>query len=110
MMRRSSKRVQIGHPRSMSAKNVAETGKDGGLIERDPVFNAVSEAIRSLDRILAEPAGNIAIGKSSPILQRLGQIPMKQSDKWRYPRLQKLIDQAIVKIEAALVWFSLAFG
>src|SRR5215469_6670642 len=109
MMRCGTKRLQIGDPRCMSAKSVAETGKDRGLIEHDPVFNAVSEAICRLDHILAEPAGNIAVGKSSPILQRLGQIPMKQGDKWRYPCRQKLIDQAIVKIETALVWFSLAF-
>jgi hypothetical protein len=94
----------------MDADQVSKECEDRRLIQHDPMFHPVSQSLGRLNRVFTEPASNVAIGKSSPILQCLRKIPMKQRGKRGYACGEQLVHQAVVKVESPGIRFSVAFG
>jgi hypothetical protein len=83
---------QIGYTQRVGTQGVPETGINGGLIEQDPVLDAIAQAFRRLHGAIAKPSGHVAVGEPAPLLQRLGQVPMKERCKGCDARSEQFID------------------
>ena len=82
---------------------VTEHRENPGLVERHPVLHAIAECVGHYGSVVSKNFGEVAIGPSAGILERLRQIPMIE----RHPRLdvplEHLVDDAVVEVEALLI-------
>src|SRR5271155_2662817 len=76
---------------------------DVGLVERRPVLDAVAQPPGNDSRIVSELTGDVAVHPPAAILQRLRQIPVVEAKPGSNPAGDESIDQAVVKIEAAVL-------
>ena len=82
---------------------MAEEGKDGRLVERHPILDAVAQGRREQRGVVGEPAHDLRVGEAAAVLQRLRQVPMEQVDQWLDARVEQGVDEALVEVEAGLV-------
>ena len=82
---------------------MAEEGKDGRLVERHPILDAVAQGRREQRGVVGEPADDLRVGEAAAVLQRLRQVPVEQVDQRLDARGQQGVDEALVEVEAGLV-------
>src|ERR1700736_5236191 len=70
---------------------------------REPPLNAISQSARHHLGILGESIGSIARDPASAILQGYGQVPVIERSKRTDAPGEQGIDQAVIKIQAALI-------
>src|SRR6476620_6586647 len=87
----------------MDAVGVAEERVYGRLVERHPVLDAIAQ-VRGEERgVVAEPARDLRVGEAAAVLPRLRQVPVEQVDQRLDARVEQLVDEALVEVEAKLV-------
>src|SRR5258708_13545832 len=81
----------------------AETDETLGLVERDPMGNAVGEAIDHNASVISKPARALRVEPATAAIEFVGIIPVKQRD----PRLnaggEQLIHQPVVERQAGFI-------
>ena len=85
----------------MGSFAITEQRMNVRLIEHRPMLDAVGQPPRHDPRILGKLVRYIAIEPAAFILQRLGQIPVKETQPRRNSGGDQAVDQPIVKIETA---------
>ena len=109
-MRRLDRIVGFLAAGSMNALRITEHREDPRLVERHPVLHAIAKCVGHHGGIVAKNLGEVAIGPSAGIFERLRQIPMIE----RHPRLdfalEHLVHDALVEVEALLINPTLAVG
>src|SRR6516162_11427858 len=76
---------------------------DIGLVEDRPMLDAVAESVSHDARVIRERCGGIAVEPAALLLQRLRQVPMVEAEPRRDAVRDEPIDQALVKVEPALL-------
>ena len=69
--------------RGVAAHAVTEQCVHVRLIEHRPVLDAIGEPPRHNARVVGEFGGNVAVQPTARLLQRLGQIPMIETEPRR---------------------------
>src|SRR5215469_15443192 len=89
--------------RSVSAGSVAKQCVDVGLVERQPMLNAVAEPLGHDTHVICKFRARIAIKPSPLLLQDLRKVPMIQTEPWPQTLCKQSIDQPVIKIETAVL-------
>ena len=96
--RRFEADVMTGRQRAVQ---VAAVTDHPGLVERRPELHAIVEFAEDHARVLGEPVGNVGVEPTAQVIERRGQVPVKQRDE-RHAVVEKPIDQPIVNASPAL--------
>ena len=73
---------QAVQSRGVAAGSVAKQGVDIGLVEGQPILNAIANPLRHHARVFRKFRARIAIKPSPLFLQDLRQVPMIQAEPW----------------------------
>ncbi len=96
-------RRPVAQARRMDAVGMAEERKDGRLVERHPVLDAVAQLRCEHRGVVREPARDLRVGEATTVLQRLWQVPVEQVDQWLDARGQQRVHEPLVEVEPRLV-------
>ena len=101
---------QAFHAGRVLAGAVAEQRVNIGLVESDPVLDAVAEALGDGAGIVGEFLRGVAIAPAALILERLRQVPVIEAQPRRDGARRKPVDQPIVEIKTARLHDAGAIG
>ena len=94
--------ASIGDPGGEHTHAVADPEGDR-LVESSPPGDTVSETIERDTRVLGEPLSDVAVGPATPVLQRLGQVPVVKRDVGGDSCFEQFVKEPIVEVDALLV-------
>ena len=89
---------------------VAEEGAAPRLIERDPVADAVADALADGLGVAGEGVGGGARRPAAQVLERLRQVPVIEGDPGFDARVEQVVDESLVPVQARGVGLALAIG
>ena len=101
-MRDLQRQLAVMLARGMLADFVAENRNAPGLIMGHPILDPVAQAFHHDIRVIHKGIQGSAVRPTAFIFERLGQIPVVQSDKRLHPGIQQPIHQPVVIIQALL--------
>ena len=102
-------RVRLGlAARSVVPPAVTDPRHDPGLVVRDPVADAVAEALGDRLDVFGERIDGVAHGPAARVLQHLRGVPVEEGHVRGDPVAEQLVDQAVVEVEARGVDAALA--
>ena len=87
----------------VGAHAVAEDRGDVGLVDRDPVLDAVGEPLAHDGGVLGEPVDGVAVEPAAVVLERLRQVPVVERDHRLLAVLEEGVDEAVVERQPLLV-------
>jgi hypothetical protein len=108
MVTRSQRRRRILDARRMLPRQVASSRSDEWLVVRDPIRHAVAQALTQHTGVVGEMVRRLTAGPTSPILERLGKVPMEEGDEGLNPVGEEPVDQPIVEPKTGRVHLACA--
>lgn len=87
--------------RSVGAERVAEQGVFGGLVEGDPLLDAVAETGGDDTGVLGEALGRVAVQPAPRLLQPQREVPVEEGGYGADARRDQGVHQPVVEVEAA---------
>ena len=90
-------------PGRVDADQVAERREDVGLVEDDPVADAVGEGLDHRLGVVGEAARGVAIRPAAGVLERLRQVPVVERREGPDAGGEQRVDQPAVVVESLLV-------
>src|SRR5665213_3952196 len=90
----------------MDAKKITRSGKHGGFVHYQPVFNPVAKLPGANINIIGKPGNDLPVRPPPSCLQRLWQVPMVDGHPRLNLVLEAIIDNAVIKINSRPVNFA----
>ena len=108
---RGCERVRLGFAaRSVMPPAVTDPRHDPGLVVRDPVADAVAEALGDGLDVFGECIDRVAHGPAARVLEHLRGVPVEERDVRGDPVAEQLVDQPVVEVETCCVDAAPALG
>jgi hypothetical protein len=95
--------LRVFQSRRVYADDMAEIRDAPGFVLRQPVIDAIAQALRHDLRVVGEGVSSRARGPAALRLQRRRKIPVIQLRHGRNATRQQCINQALVEIQARLI-------
>ena len=89
--------------RGVDAEGVAVEGDGDRFVERDPLGDAVAEALGRPPRVLGEAFRRGPVQPAAAVFQRQRSVPVVQGGHGGDAGFQQLVDQPVVEVEALAV-------
>ena len=99
VVQRGEGRAGLHASRSMLACRVPDKGGAERLVEGRPVVDPVAEGVVHRIGVVAEAQGGVAVRPSALLLERLGKVPVVQSEPRQDPGAEQLVDEPAVEVE-----------
>ena len=88
---------------SMDAGGVAEERRAPRFVEGRPHAHAIPQRVVHVERVLGEAGCRVAVRPPALLLQRLRQIPVVEGEPGQDARIQQLVDETLVEVDAGRV-------
>ena len=103
MVDRTVQGARVGNARRIPAKTVAEQREYARLVEGCKSLDPVTVTVCDQRRIIGKPSSDIPVLPAAKLGQRLGQVPMVETDPRLDAGIQQRFNQSIVEIQPGLV-------
>ncbi len=87
----------------VGAHAVAQDRGDVGLVDGDPVLDAVGEPLADDGGVLREAVDGVAVEPAAVVLERLREVPVVERDHRLLAVLEERVDEPVVERQALLV-------
>src|SRR5438128_372787 len=109
VMHRGQRRARVAKAGGVLAGRVTDQGGAKRLVERRPVRDPIAERVVHRGRVLTESVCSVAVCPSPTLLHCLGKIPVVEGEPGQDARLEQLVDQAAVKVQAFAIDLAIAW-